>query len=233
MKKIILITGASSGIGKATAKLFAERDWTVVAVARNEEKLNTLREECKGDILTRSVDLTSADQVRDLFDFVKSEFGRLDVLVNNAGTFHDTSIYESSEDKWDKTMELNLRGPFLCTRQAVTIMKKEKKGRIINVGSVRSVWVENGSCGAYNTSKVGLRAFTETVAREVRDDGIAVSILCPGLTDTPLTNPDGNIDTGWWLRPETAAEGIWFMASVPDNVNVFQLVLFGMKQDVW
>ncbi len=233
MDNVIVITGASSGIGKATTQLFAERNWNVIAVARDKGKLKALQNECKGKVSVRSVDVTSLEQVEELFEFVKSEFGRLDVLVNNAGTAQDNSIYDMSVDKWEKTMKVNLRGPFLCTQQAVRMMKPVKKGRIINVGSVRSVWVETGNCGAYNASKFGLRAFTETVAREVKDDGIAVSIICPGITNTPLTNPENNQDTSWWLRPETVAEGVWFMCSVPENVNVFQVVLFGTKQNVW
>ena len=131
-------------------------------------------------------------------------------------------------------LDLNVWAVFLCTQQAVRIMKGCGGGKVVNVGSVRSHWTESGSGGAYNASKYGLRGFTESVARELhgQEPGIAVSLVCPGVVDTTLTNPKREPRPGW-LKPEQVADAILYAATAPAGVNVYDVTLFSTQQRPW
>jgi NAD(P)-dependent dehydrogenase (short-subunit alcohol dehydrogenase family) len=236
--KVALVTGAGRGIGRATAELLAEAGAAVVLVARTGSELEEVRERIEsagGAATVVEGDLTRGAFVADLFSMIREEFGRLDVLVNNAGIAPGGGVEDLEVEAFRQCLELNVVAAFACTRRAVRMMKENGGvGKIINVGSVRSHWTEGGGGGAYNASKTALRAMTESIARELHGSGlrIAVGLICPGVVDTTLTNPAGE-ERPDGLRPRTVAEAILHAATAPENVNVFDLTLFSTGQKPW
>jgi len=191
-EKIALVTGAGKGIGRATVELFAEEGATVVAVARTGGDLEAVGEKCQTLRMTyvaHAGDVTDETFVARIFADTRERFGRLDILVNNAGIAPIKSIDTMSVGDYRRCLDVNITGVFLCMQQAVRLMKDTTHaGKIINIGSVRSHWTENGDAGAYNASKFGLKGMTESVARELHGTGcnIAVGMVCPGSRATNL-----------------------------------------------
>ena len=236
--KIALVTGGGRGIGRAVAELFAREGATVVVVARTQSELLQVAEgieETGGQAVPLVGDITSATFVRRVFRTVEKRFGRLDILVNSAGAAPFGPVEELEPKQLRDVLELNITAVFAYMQQAIRIMNANGGvGKIINIGSVRSHWTEAGDAGAYNASKYGLRGMTESVARQLHGTGsnIAVGLVCPGVVDTPLTNPDGEPRPDW-MRPETVAEAVLYTATAPANVNVFDLTLFSTHQQPW
>ena len=235
--RISVVTGAGRGIGRAVAKLFVEEGADVLAVARMRADLESLAREaerCAGRIVVCPGSVTDRVFVEGLFRRIDEEFGTLDILINSAGIAPFDSIFDMDPEAFRACLELNVWAVFLCTKAALRIMRGKGRGRIINIGSVRSHWTEAGDAGAYNTSKYGLRGFTESVARELHGQGleIAVGMVCPGAVDTPLTNPAGEPKPDW-LRPETVAQSVLHAVTAPANVNVFDTTLFTTWQKPW
>ncbi len=235
---IALVTGAGRGIGRATATLLARHGATVILVARTAEQLDAAADTIRADgghAVSIPGDLTDAGFVDELLETVREEFGQLDLLVNNAGIAPGGPVEELPVAKLRACLELNVVAPFALTQQAVRLMKETARGgKIVNVASVRSHWTEHGGGGAYNASKFALRALTESIARQLHgtEPPIAVGLVCPGVVDTSLTNPDGEPRPDW-LRPETVAQAILHAATAPANVNVFDTILFPVSQKPW
>src|SRR5262249_51489022 len=181
--KIALVTGANRGIGRGIAEAFAAEGAALTLMARDGALLNETADVLKqngADVLAISADVTDEKQVQDAFRRAIDRFGRLDILVNNAGTFEGYGpIDELPVESWDKVIAVNLRGPFLCTREAFRIMKRQRGGRIINIGSIASQRVRPNSA-SYSTSKHGLWGLTQVTALEGRDHGISCGCLHPG-----------------------------------------------------
>lgn len=236
--KIALVTGASRGIGRAIAELFAQHGATVVLTARTASALEqvaaTIRQ-ANGEAIPIAGDITDENFVEQLFKTIRERFGRLDILINNAGIAPGGSVETLSVQAFRDCLEVNVIAAFACMQQAVRLMKETGgTGKIINIGSVRSHWTESGGGGAYNASKVGLRAMTESVARELHGSGlnIAVGMVCPGVVDTTLTNPNREPRLGW-LEPETIAYAVLHAVTAPPGVNVFDITLFPTFQKPW
>ena len=233
---VAVVTGAGRGIGRAVATLFAAHGATVFAVARTASDLESvaLGAAAAGRIIPVPGDVTDRPFVRRLFRTVSETCGRIDILVNNAGCAPFGSIFEMDPEDFRTCLELNVWSAFLCTQQAVRIMRRSGHGKVINIGSVRSHWSEAGDAGAFNASKYGLRGFTESVARELHGKGmdIAVGLVCPGVVDTGLTNPSGEPRPGW-LAPGDVAGAVLHTAIAPDGINVFDTVLFPTSQKPW
>jgi NAD(P)-dependent dehydrogenase (short-subunit alcohol dehydrogenase family) len=186
--RVAIVTGASTGIGQAIARAFAAEGARVAIAARARDKLDAFAAElrAKGQrVLPVPTDVMSEESVLALFARTAEEFGRLDILVNNAGTNAVSPTDELSLADWNRVIGTNLTGAFLCTRQAMKLMKRQKAGRIINIGSV-SARVSRIHQAAYTTSKFGLDGLTKATALEGREHGIAVSILHPGNTETAI-----------------------------------------------
>ncbi len=236
--KVALVTGAGRGIGRAVAILLAKNGARVGLTARTTAQL----EQVAGDISATggvveifSGDLTSDTFRRTLFCELRARFGRLDILVNNAGMSPSGPIQEMPVALFRECLELNVVAVFACMQQAIRLMEEGGgEGKIVNIGSVRSHWTENGDAGAYNASKFALLALTESVARQLHGTGsqIAVGLVCPGVVDTFLTNPRGEPRPGW-LRPETVARAVLHAVSAPADVNVFDTTLFPLSQKPW
>jgi len=235
--KVAVVTGASRGIGRAVTQLFAGEGARVFAVARTPSDLARMAQETTcppGAITTVSADVTDPASVEALFGQVDASCGTVDVLVNSAGIAPFGSIFDMDPEAFRACLELNVWAAFLCTQGAVRVMRRRGQGKVINIGSVRSHWSEAGDAGAYNASKYGLRGFTESVARELHGQGmeIGVSMVCPGVVDTTLTNPAKEPKPDW-LRPETVAEAVLYAATAPANVNVYDVTLFTTWQKPW
>lgn len=236
--KITLVTGAGRGIGRAIVELFAQHGAAVVMTARTSSELEDVAAKIRADggqALTVPGDVTDESFVVQLFQIVREQFGRLDVLVNNAGIAPFGPVEELPVQRFRDCLELNVVAVFACMQQAVRLMKETGGvGKIVNVGSVRSHWTEHGDGGAYNASKYALRGLTESVARQLHGSGlnIAVGMVCPGVVNTTLTNPKRE-PRPTWLTPETIAAAVLHAVTAPENVNVFDTILFPTAQKPW
>jgi 3-oxoacyl-[acyl-carrier protein] reductase len=188
--KVALVTGASQGIGRATALALAEAGAKVAVAARNAEKLAALVAEIEGRggaALAVPMDVADAAQVKTGFQAVLGKFGRLDILVNNAAITRDTLALRMKLEDWDAVLRTNLTGAHLCIQQALGAMLKQRAGRIINLTSVVA---ETGNAGQANyvASKAGLIGLTRAIAVEVASRSITVNAVAPGFVETPMTD---------------------------------------------
>jgi 3-oxoacyl-[acyl-carrier protein] reductase len=189
--KVALVTGASQGIGRATALALAEAGAKVAIAARNTEKLMSLAEEilsAGGEALPLPMDVADAAQVKTGFQQLLAKLGKLDILVNNAAITRDTLALRMKLEDWDAVLRTNLTGAHLCIQQALGAMLKQRAGRIINISSVVA---ETGNAGQANyvASKAGLIGLTRAIAVEVASRNITVNAIAPGFIATPMTDP--------------------------------------------
>lgn len=228
--KVVLITGGGRGIGKGIARGMAKEGASVAISGRSKDTLDATAKELAGSgaqVLAVPADVTDEGDVEKLFKAVVDRFGRLDVLVNNAGAFDGGPLDELSLDAWNRVIATNLTGPFLCTRAAFRIMKPQGGGRIINVASISSQRVRPRS-GPYSASKHGVWGLTQVTALEGRDFNIAASCLNPGNTRverhsaTTSTEPNMSVD-------ELAQAAVW-MALLPPHVTMLEATVLPIKQ---
>ncbi|MGD0544624.1 MAG: 3-oxoacyl-[acyl-carrier-protein] reductase [Candidatus Acidiferrales bacterium] len=189
--KVALVTGASQGIGRATALALVEAGAKVAIAARNTEKLMSLAEEilsAGGEALPLPMDVADAAQVKTGFQQLLAKLGKLDILVNNAAITRDTLALRMKLEDWDAVLRTNLTGAYLCIQQALGAMLKQRAGRIINISSVVA---ETGNAGQANyvASKAGLIGLTRAIAVEVASRNITVNAIAPGFIATPMTDP--------------------------------------------
>src|SRR5271156_6761674 len=189
--KVALVTGASQGIGRATALAPAASGAKVAIAARNTAKLATLVAEIEaagGQALAVPMDVADAAQIKTGFQQVLAKFGKLDILVNNAAITRDTLALRMKLEDWDAVLRTNLTGAHLCIQLALGAMLKQRAGRIINITSVVA---ETGNAGQANyvASKAGLIGLTRAIAVEVASRNITVNAVAPGFIDTPMTAP--------------------------------------------
>jgi len=188
--RVALITGASSGIGRATAEAFAANGATVVLAARREDELVALTNAIKaqgGKASFVTTDVSVAQDVERMVDHTIESFGRLDYAVNNAGIEgRFASVVELPEEEWDRVLDINLKGTFLCLKyEARAMLAGGQGGAIVNVGSINS-FLGFPSGSAYVSSKHGLIGLTTSVSAELAPQGIRVNLVCPGIIDTPM-----------------------------------------------
>src|ERR1700693_3801829 len=189
--KVALVTGASQGIGRATALALAEAGAKVGAAARSADKLASLVSEIEaagGSALAVPLDVADPAQVKSAFQTVLAKFGRLDILVNNAAITRDTLALRMKLDDWEAVLRTNLTGAHLCIQQALGAMLKQRSGRIINISSVVAQTGNAGQCN-YVASKAGLIGLTRAIAVEVASRNITVNAIAPGFIATPMTDP--------------------------------------------
>lgn len=217
--KVVIVTGASRGIGKAVALLFARQGAKVVLAARNKKELARVAEEIrkqKGECTVISCDVTVESQIRNLVKKTLAAYKRIDTLINNAGLGIKKPIIQFTTKDWDQTLDTNLKGPFLCTREVLPIMIKQKGGQIINIGSLAG---KNpiADLAAYCASKFGLIGFSESVGLEVRNYNIKLNLLLPGSVDTYFGNRRPIAEKGQHpenaLTAEEVAEACLFLAT--------------------
>lgn len=230
--KIALVTGASKGIGLGIARGFAREGASLVLAARPSAQLEAAEREMATlgvDVLSVAADVTDAAQVERLFERTRERFGRLDVLVNNAGAFDGGPIDQLSIEAWDKVIAVNLRAPFLCTRQALRMMKPQGVGRIINIGSISAQRVRPGSA-PYSASKHGLWGLTQVTALEGREHGITCCCLHPGNVKVERRYSDRTEDAEPMMTPDELAEVAVLMASLPPHVEMLEAIVLPHQQ---
>ena len=229
--KVALVTGASRGIGKAISIALAKQGANLVLAARTVAGL----QETQAAIVSLGVaaevvptDVTSEEQIENLFKKTIERFGRLDILVNNAGLFVNEPIEQMSAATWDNIISVELRAPFLCTRAAFRIMRQQGGGRIINIGSISASRVR-ANTAPYNCAKFGLVGLTHTTALEGRAFGITCGCLHPGITGNLAKNAAKKVPDPMMSYEDTAATAV-YMACQPPNVNILELIQLPINQ---
>ncbi|HKL78981.1 MAG TPA: 3-oxoacyl-[acyl-carrier-protein] reductase [Mobilitalea sp.] len=189
--KIAVVTGAGKGIGRAIALQFAEHRAKVVvnyrtSIAQVEELLLAIRN-IGGEAIAVKADVSQEEEVKSLIEAAVKEFGRIDIFVNNAGITSDNLLMRMSEEEFDKVIDINLKGTFLCLKHAAKVMLKQRSGKIINISSIVGITGNVGQTN-YAASKAGVIGMTKSVARELASRGITVNAVAPGFIQTDMTD---------------------------------------------
>lgn len=225
-----LITGASRGIGRATAEALNGAGWRLALAARSEEALGALARELGGgdDVLSVPCDVTREEEVRRAVAAAVERFGRLDALVCAAGVGSFGPTPEVTLAEWERQMAANLTGTFLCCREALKVMLPQKAGHIVNVLSVASK-VAFPFSAAYCASKWGAYGLTKSLAEEVRREGVRVTALLPGSVDTPFWDEIGGPPREDMLRPAAVAAAVRYALEAPPDASVDEIHLMPPK----
>ncbi len=187
--QVALVTGSARGIGKAIAEGLAAKGADIIVADVNlEEAMKTSQEVTSSGIRTKAVrlDVSLSEEVRRVFEEIQKEFGRLDILVNNAGITRDGLLLRMREEDWDSVININLKGAFLCSKEAVRMMSKQRYGRIVNIASVVAFTGNPGQVN-YSASKAGIVGLTKTIAKEYASRGITANAVAPGFIMTAMT----------------------------------------------
>jgi len=234
--KIAIVTGASNGIGRGIAETFAAEGAKTVLVARRAALLDEVAAAIKsrgGEALPVPADLTKEDAVTALFALVQKTFGRLDVLVNNAGIATHRNTEDITLEYWREALDINITAPFLCAREAIRLMKAQgpKGGRIINIGSVSAKTPRPDSL-PYTVTKFGLQGMTHQLTMDGRKHNIVSSIIHPGATLSSFTTRRGRTKAGagegpddYVMAAEDVAKVAVLMASLPPEVNLYEATI--------
>ncbi|BAV52830.1 short-chain dehydrogenase/reductase SDR (plasmid) [Mesorhizobium loti] len=201
--KTVVVTGAAGGMGQAICKRFAANGYFVVAGDTNEDRLNETTLELKRsgqNALSKAGDLRSKAYCEDLIDTAVGLTGRLDALVNNAGIITRGTVLETTDEDWEKTFDINLKAVFYTCRRAITYMKGNGGGSIVNISSTWGIHPGPGHA-AYCTSKAAVATFSKCLGRDHAGDGVRVNAICPGEIDTPMLR-SGFVHRGF--DPDTA-----------------------------
>jgi 3-oxoacyl-[acyl-carrier protein] reductase len=222
-----LITGATHGIGRATAFALGRAGYRIGACARSAGEVDSLVSELQAagiDAAGSAADVSRADQVTGVIERVSGALGEIGVLVNNAGVLIARPIEELTLEDWDTTMATNLRGPFLMTRAVLPAMRARRQGTIVNVASLAA---RNGFAGgsAYVASKHAVLGFGRALMLELRKEGIRVITVCPGSVDTGMLSdqPMLHSDPARILQPEDVAETILHALRLPERAMVSEV----------
>ena len=222
--KVAVVTGASRGIGQAAALALASQGAKVVVnYARSSDAAEaTVKQitEVGGEAIAARADVSQSEQVDNLIKTTLDKFGRIDVLVNNAGITKDTLLLRMKPEQWQAVIDLNLTGVFLCTKAVSKTMLKQRSGRIINIASVAGQMGNPGQAN-YSAAKAGVIGFTKTVAKELANRGVTVNAVAPGFIETDMTEDLKSDDIikfiplGRYGKPEEVAGTIRFLAADP------------------
>ncbi len=229
--KVALVTGGGSGIGRGIGRAFAREGASLTLAGRRPEPLSDAAAEFAGmgaEVQATPTDVTDEDQVRALFEAALGRFGRLDILVNNAGMSAGGPLEDLSLEAWRSVIDLNLTGVFLCTREAMAIMKRQGGGRIINIGSI-SAQMPRMNSAPYTTSKHGLVGLTKSTALEGRAHGISAGCLHPGNTLTDMGQAIPGEEP--MMETDDLAEVALAMAALPGHVTALEAIVLPYTQD--
>lgn len=232
--KIALVAGASRGIGKAIATQLAAAGAQVILLARTETDLNQAVAEItkKGGLAVAFlVDISDEQAVQSVFQQIIAQYKRIDILVNNAGIGAFYPVSQTSAIFWDEVMDTNVKGTFLCSKEAVIQMQKQGSGHIVSIAS--DVAKRTFAQGAlYCSSKYAQDAFSSALRKEVRKDGIKVSVVYPGLVDTYFNKSEpGKVENATHLKPDDIAASVLHILSAPKHVVIDELMIHPISQD--
>ncbi len=188
--KIAIVTGASQGIGKTVSELFSKSGAHVVCIARNEEKIKNLANTIAKNGHSASYntcDISDDELIQNTFKSIINDYGKIDILINNAGITRDSLVLRMKNNQWDDVLNTNLKGAFYATRSVLKSMMKNRYGRIINITSIVGLQGNSGQSN-YSASKAGLIGFSQSVAKEVASRGITINCIAPGWIETEMTN---------------------------------------------
>jgi NAD(P)-dependent dehydrogenase (short-subunit alcohol dehydrogenase family) len=229
--RVAVVTGATRGIGRATATRLADAGARVVALARGRDALDALVQELGRGALAVPCDLADRDAVARATDALRAALGAApDLLVSNAGLFEVAAVEDTTVETFARTLDTNLLAPFLLLRAMLPGMRARGTGHVVTVGSIadRNTFPGNG---AYAASKYGARALHEVLRAELRGSGVRASLVSPGPTDTPLWDPigpderEGFTPRARMLPPDAVADAILWVATRPPETNVDELRL--------
>ncbi|MBD3882883.1 SDR family NAD(P)-dependent oxidoreductase [Phormidium tenue FACHB-886] len=241
--KVVIVTGASSGIGEATAIALAQQGAKVAIVARRSDRLEALAQRIQGnggEVLSVAADVADEAQVRNFVSQTKSRWGQVDILINNAGVMLLGMIDGANTEDWRRMMNINVLGLMYATHAVLPLMKAQGQGHIVNISSVAGR-VANAGSGVYNASKWAVNAFSEALRKEVYQNNIRVTIVEPGLVATEL--PTHITDAGAKERAagfygslknldsEDIAAAIVYATSQPPHVNVNEILIRPTEQE--
>jgi NAD(P)-dependent dehydrogenase (short-subunit alcohol dehydrogenase family) len=237
--KVVLVTGAGSGIGRAVALAFGKAGYRLAVTGRKPEPLAEVVKEVGGAAIAVPCDVADPKSVASLFAKVKSTFGRLDVLFNNAGTNAPAiNLEELTAEQWKSVVDTNISGVFYCTQEAFKVMKDQNPqgGRIINNGSI-SAWAPRPNSAPYTASKHAVHGLTKSTALDGRKYNIACGQIDIGNTATPMASQmnKGVLQADLSIKPEPTfdvkhvADSVLYMASLPLDANVLSLTVMATK----
>jgi NADP-dependent 3-hydroxy acid dehydrogenase YdfG len=241
--KVVVITGASSGLGEAAARLLSEKGATVVLGARRADRIQSLADELKasgGKALAIATDVTRRDQVENLVGMAVKTHRRVDVLINNAGLMPLAPLERLKVDEWDQMIDVNLKGTLYGIAAALPYMKAQKSGHIINVSSVYGHKVAPGAA-VYCATKFAVRALSEGLRQEVKPYNIRTTVISPGAVITELLDHISETDIAENVRERVSAFGIpadsfarmvAFAISQPEEVDVNEILFRPTLQEV-
>ena len=241
--KIVFITGASAGIGKACAEVFAEAGANLILSARRIEKINKLAdkliEENQIKVKTVKLDVRNYEEVRNTISSLDDDWGKIDILINNAGLARGfDKIYEGKIEDWNEMIDTNIKGLLYVTRQILPLMVAREKGHVINIGSIAGHFTyPNGN--VYAATKFAVNALSQSIRMDVLDKGIKVSSIDPGLVETEFSvvrfsgdeEKAKNVYSG--IEPLTGrdiAEIVLFCANRPEHVNINDVIITPLAQ---
>ena len=234
--RVAIVTGASRGIGREIAILFGREGSTVVLAARTKKLLEQVAgeiQESGGRAVAITLDLNDEESIRKLVRVVKNRFGKLDMLVNNAGETHSAPLDETKTEDWDRLMRVNARGPFILCRETLGLLRKAESGYIVNISSV--VGVKGYAMqSAYTASKHALRGMSISLAEELRGSNVRVHVICPGGVDTELVDkvrPD--IKKSELIKPAEIAELVLYLVTHKGNAVIDELHVRRASSTPW
>ena len=235
-KQVVFVTGGSRGIGKAIALKYAEQGYNVVinyvSDKTDTQKLEQEFKEKGAQALILKADVSKKEEVEEVVNQIIKTFGRIDVLVNNAGITKDTLLMRMKEEDFDKVIEINLKGTFLVTKTVTPYMMKKRNGRIINLSSVVGVTGNAGQAN-YSASKAGIIGFTKSIAKELASRNIRANAVAPGFIETDMTsvlsdeikdNINSQIPMKRMGTPEEIANVAYFLGSEESSYITGQVI---------
>ncbi|WP_119309789.1 SDR family oxidoreductase [Cohaesibacter haloalkalitolerans] len=241
--KVVVITGASSGLGEATARRLAAAGAKVVLGARRADRIEALAKELSAaghTALAVTTDVTDRDQVKNLVNSAVAEFGRIDVMLNNAGLMPLAPLERLKVDEWDQMIDVNLKGVLYGIAAVLPHMQAQKQGHIINVSSVYGHVVDPGAA-VYCATKSAIRALSEGLRKEVKPYNIRTTVISPGAVSTELTDHISDADIRnsvkdvvgkFSVGPDTFARAVAFAINEPDDVDINEILFRPIDQPV-
>jgi NADP-dependent 3-hydroxy acid dehydrogenase YdfG len=241
--KVVVITGASSGLGEATARYLAERGATLMLGARRAERLKTLVEEITragGKASARVTDVTDPSQVQALVDTAVEQYGRVDVMLNNAGVMPHSPLERRKIDDWNRTIDINIKGVLYGIAAALPHMQRQKAGHIINVSSVAGHKVGKNNA-VYAATKTAVRVISEGLRQEIKPWNLRTTIISPGAVATELPNSITEADVAkgigqfydeYAIPAESFARAVAFAIGQPDDVDINEILFRPTRQEL-